>query len=47
MLIAALKTEAADYVERHRHERDEEGRALVVHNGRSQAGSHSPACPQG
>ncbi len=36
MLIAALKTEAADYVERHRHERDEEGRALVVHNGRSQ-----------
>src|SRR5271169_1041562 len=37
MLIAALKTEAADYVERQRHERDEEGRALVVHNGRGQA----------
>src|SRR5208282_5115179 len=37
MLMAALKTEAADYVERHRHERDEEGRALVVHNGRAQA----------
>ena len=36
MLIAALTTEAADYVERHRHERDAEGRALVVHNGRSQ-----------
>src|SRR6202051_5145509 len=36
MLMAALKTEAADYVERHRHERDDEGRALVVHNGRSQ-----------
>ena len=36
MLIAALKTEAADYVERHRDERDDEGRALVVHNGRSQ-----------
>ena len=36
MLMAALKTEAADYVERHRHERDAEGRALVVHNGRSQ-----------
>ena len=35
MLMAALKTEAADYVERHRHERDAEGRALVVHNGRS------------
>jgi putative transposase len=35
MLMAALKMEAADYVERHRHERDAEGRALVVHNGRS------------
>jgi len=36
MLMAALDTEAADYVERHRHERDAEGRALVVHNGRAQ-----------
>ena len=36
MLMAALATEAVDYVERHRHERDDEGRALVVHNGRSQ-----------
>src|ERR1700730_10729407 len=36
MLMAALETEAADYVERHRDERDQEGRALVVHNGRSQ-----------
>src|SRR5271169_2394223 len=36
MLMAALEREAADYVERHRHERDESGRALVVHNGRSQ-----------
>jgi putative transposase len=35
MLMAALKMEAADYVERHRDERDAEGRALVVHNGRS------------
>src|SRR5450755_466521 len=35
MLITALKTEAADYVERHGDERDAEGRALVVHNGRS------------
>jgi transposase-like protein len=35
MLMAALKTEAADYVEHHRDERDAEGRALVVHNGRS------------
>jgi len=37
MLMAALETETADYVERHRHERDESGRALVVHNGRGQA----------
>jgi putative transposase len=36
MLMAALEAEAADYVARHRHERDAEGRALVVHNGRSQ-----------
>src|SRR6202049_3293281 len=36
MLMAALKTEAGDYVERHRDERDADGRALVVHNGRSQ-----------
>ena len=35
MLMPALKTEAADYVERHRDERDADGRALVVHNGRS------------
>src|SRR5713226_429616 len=36
MLMAALEAEAADYVERHRHERDDEGQALVVRNGRSQ-----------
>ena len=36
MLMAALKAEATEYVERHRHERDEAGRALVVRNGRSQ-----------
>jgi putative transposase len=36
MLMAALETEAADYVERHRHERDTAGRALVVRNGRGQ-----------
>jgi transposase-like protein len=36
MLIEALKAEVDDYVERHRGERDEHGRALVVHNGRSQ-----------
>src|SRR5271157_3532965 len=37
ILMAALEAEAADYVERQRHERDDEGRALVVHNGRAQA----------
>ena len=37
MLMAALEREAADYVERHRDQRDAEGRALVVHNGRAQA----------
>ena len=37
MLMAALETEAADYVERHRDQRDAAGRALVVHNGRAQA----------
>ena len=36
MPMAALKTEADDYVERHRVERNEMRRALVVHNGRSQ-----------
>jgi hypothetical protein len=33
MLIAAMKTEAADYIERHCAERDAQGRALMVHNG--------------
>src|SRR6202165_3869941 len=33
MLIEALKAEADDYVERHRGERDEYGRALVAHKG--------------
>src|SRR5271165_4499350 len=36
MLIEALRAEADDYVERHRGERDEHGRALVVRNGRGQ-----------
>jgi putative transposase len=34
MLMAALKAESDAYVERHRGERDEQGRALVVRNGR-------------
>src|SRR5271167_3578888 len=36
MLIEALKAEVDDYVERHKGERDEHGRALVVRNGRGQ-----------
>jgi putative transposase len=35
MLIEALKAEADDYVERHCRERDEQGHALVVRNGRA------------
>jgi putative transposase len=53
MLMAALTTEAADYMERHRHERDAEDRALVVHNGRSKerkltlgAGTVEPKAPR-
>lgn len=35
MLQAALEAEVADYLERHRGERDESGRALVVRNGKA------------
>jgi putative transposase len=35
MLLEALKAEVDDYVERHRGERDEQGHALVVRNGRA------------
>ncbi len=34
MLVAALETEVADYLEAHREERDAEGHALVVRNAR-------------
>jgi putative transposase len=37
MLIEALKAEVDDYVERYRSERDGQGRALVVRNGRGRA----------
>ena len=37
MLMAALKAESDAYVERHRGERDEDGHALVVRNGRALA----------
>jgi putative transposase len=35
MIAAAMDAEVAEYVERHRANRDEEGRALVVRNGRA------------
>jgi putative transposase len=35
MIAAAMEVEVAEYVARHRGERDEEGRALVVRNGRA------------
>ena len=34
MLVAALEAEVAAYVEAHRDERDADGHALVVRNGR-------------
>lgn len=36
MLQAALHAEVAEYIERHRDARDEDGRALVVRNGHAQ-----------
>jgi hypothetical protein len=40
MLVAALETEVAAYLEAHCDERDDEGHALVVRNGKGRA---SPA----
>jgi putative transposase len=37
MLIEVLKAEADDYLERYCSERDEQGHALVVRNGRGRA----------
>jgi hypothetical protein len=34
MLVAALETEVAAYLEAHREERDEDRHALVVRNGK-------------
>ena len=34
MLVAALETEVTAYLEAHREERDAEGHALVVRNGK-------------
>ncbi len=35
MLVTAIETEVTDYVDAHKHERNEEGRRLVVRNGRA------------
>lgn len=35
MLVSALDAEVAEYVERHRSDRDEDGRAQVVRNGKA------------
>ncbi len=35
MLVTVIETEVADYIETHSDERDEEGRRLVVRNGRA------------
>ena len=37
MLVETLEVEVSEYVERHRAERGEDGRALVVRNGRAPA----------
>ena len=37
MLMEALEAEVSEYVERHRAERGEDGRALVLRNGRARA----------
>ncbi len=37
MLKVALEAEVAAYIERHRDERDDEGHALVVRNGKAKA----------
>jgi putative transposase len=36
MLVQALQAEVAEYIERHASERDEDGHALVVRNGKAQ-----------
>jgi hypothetical protein len=40
MLVEALETEVAAYLEAHRDERDGEGRALVVRNGVTEKSGH-------
>jgi hypothetical protein len=38
MLVAALEAAVATYLEAHRDERDAEGHALVVRNGKGRTG---------
>jgi hypothetical protein len=38
-MIVALEAEVAAYLEAHRNERDDEGHALVVRNGKAAPGS--------
>lgn len=38
MLVAALESEVATYLEAHSDEHDEEGHALVVRNGKAAPG---------
>ena len=51
MLVAALETEVAAYLEAHREERDDEGHALVVHKGKGRTRKlgrwRSLQCPVG
>jgi hypothetical protein len=53
MLVAALETEVAAYLEAHRDERDADGHALVVRNGKGRtfarpwrrcSGTMQPGC---
>ncbi len=44
MLMSALEEEVSDYVERHVEERDEDGHALVVRNGRARARKVTMGC---
>ena len=44
MLMSALEEEVSDYVERHVEERDEDGHALVVRNGRARARKVTRGC---
>ena len=37
MIVAAMEVEVEEYLARHRGERSDDGRALVVRNGRAQA----------